>query len=163
MEGVTEVSRAVLVTGCSSGIGRAVARTLARSGWTVYASARRPESVAGLAEEGCRPLALDVTDEESRVAAVDAVIEAEGAVGVLINNAGYSQSGALETVPLLASALTAAGLGSPVTGALAGLIEGSVPSAGTNVREASRATLALPSSSVAVDRWPMVLVRVKPS
>jgi NAD(P)-dependent dehydrogenase (short-subunit alcohol dehydrogenase family) len=100
MDGVTEVSRAVLVTGCSSGIGRAVARTLARSGWTVYASARRPESVAGLVEEGCRPLALDVTDEESRVAAVDAVIEGEGAVGVLINNAGYSQSGAVERVSL---------------------------------------------------------------
>src|SRR3954447_6226757 len=100
MDGVTEVSRAVLVTGCSSGIGRAVARTLARSGWTVYASARRPESVGGLVEEGCRPLALDVTDEESRVAAVDAVIEGEGAVGVLINNAGYSQSGAVERVSL---------------------------------------------------------------
>ncbi|HTJ76049.1 MAG TPA: oxidoreductase [Acidimicrobiales bacterium] len=97
---MTEVSRAVLVTGCSSGIGRAVARALAGAGWTVYASARRPESVAGLAEDGCRPLALDVTDEESRVAAVDAVIEAEGSVGVLVNNAGYSRSGAVEQVSL---------------------------------------------------------------
>ena len=100
MESVTEVSRAVLVTGCSSGIGRAVARTLARSGWTVYASARRPESLGDLAEEGCRPLALDVTDEEARAAAVAAVVDAEGAIGVLINNAGYSQSGAVERVGL---------------------------------------------------------------
>jgi NAD(P)-dependent dehydrogenase (short-subunit alcohol dehydrogenase family) len=95
-----EGSRAVLVTGCSSGIGRATAERLARSGWTVYASARRPESIAALADAGCRLLALDVTHEESMVAAVAAVEQAEGAVGVLVNNAGYSLSGALETVPL---------------------------------------------------------------
>ena len=49
---------------------------------------------------GCETLALDVCDEASMSAAVDAVTEAEGAVGVLINNAGYSQSGAVESVPL---------------------------------------------------------------
>src|SRR5829696_2065509 len=92
-------SRAVLVTGCSSGIGRATAARLAASGWTVYATARRPETLGALAEAGCRTLALDVTDEASMRAAVDAV---EGGVGVLINNAGYSQSGALETLPLAA-------------------------------------------------------------
>ena len=95
-----DASRAVLITGCSSGIGRATAERLARSGWTVYASARRPESIAALAEAGCRLLELDVTDEKSMVAAVTAVEEAEGAIGVLVNNAGYSLSGALETVPL---------------------------------------------------------------
>ena len=92
-------SRAVLVTGCSSGIGAAVAARLAETGWTVYATARRPETLAGLEAKGCRTLALDVTDESSRQAAVDAVVEAEGAVGVLVNNAGYSQSGAVESVP----------------------------------------------------------------
>jgi NAD(P)-dependent dehydrogenase (short-subunit alcohol dehydrogenase family) len=91
-------SRAVLVTGCSSGIGAATAARLAAGGWTVYATARRPETLAELEAKGCRTLALDVTDEASRKAAVDAVVEAEGAVGVLVNNAGYSQSGAVESV-----------------------------------------------------------------
>ena len=92
-------SRAVLITGCSSGIGAATASRLAKAGWPVYATARRPETLAALEAEGCRTLALDVVDEASRQAAVDAVVEAEGAVGVLINNAGYSQSGAVESIP----------------------------------------------------------------
>jgi NADP-dependent 3-hydroxy acid dehydrogenase YdfG len=93
-------SKAVLITGCSSGIGHATAEHLADEGWNVYATARRPETITDLAEKGCKTLALDVTDEQSMSAAVKQVSEAEGAVGVLINNAGYSQSGAVETVPL---------------------------------------------------------------
>jgi NAD(P)-dependent dehydrogenase (short-subunit alcohol dehydrogenase family) len=93
-------SKAVLVTGCSSGIGRATAERLATTGWTVYATARRPETLGALEQAGCRTLALDVTDEASMQQAVKAVEDAEGAVGVLINNAGYSQSGAIESVPL---------------------------------------------------------------
>ncbi len=96
---MAEPSRAVLITGCSSGIGAATATRLAAGGWTVYATARRPETLAELEAKGCRILALDVVDEASRKAAVDAVVEAEGAVGVLVNNAGYSQSGAVESVP----------------------------------------------------------------
>ena len=92
-------SRAVLITGCSSGIGAATAAHLAGKGWTVYATARRVETLADLEAKGCRTLALDVTDEASRRAAVEAVEAAEGAVGVLVNNAGYSQSGAVESVP----------------------------------------------------------------
>ena len=89
-------SKVVLITGCSSGIGEATARRLAGAGWTVYATARRTEAIAGLAQDGCRLLQLDVNDEASMRAAV-AQIEAEhGAVGVLINNAGYSQSGAYQ-------------------------------------------------------------------
>jgi len=95
-----DVSKAVLITGCSSGIGRATARRLAAGGWTVYATARRLESITELEAAGCRTLALDVTDEDSMVTAVRAIEETHGAVGVLINNAGYSQSGAIETVPL---------------------------------------------------------------
>ena len=94
------ISKAVLVTGCSSGIGEATAERLAGNGWTVYATARRPETLEGLAAKGCKTLALDVTDEESMRAAVSAVEEAEGAVGVLVNNAGYTQSGAVEDVPM---------------------------------------------------------------
>jgi NADP-dependent 3-hydroxy acid dehydrogenase YdfG len=97
---MAEVSKAVLVTGCSSGIGHATAEHLAKKGLTVYATARRPDSIADLAGSGCRTLALDVTDEESMATAVRTVEEAEGAVGVLVNNAGYSQSGAMESVRL---------------------------------------------------------------
>jgi NAD(P)-dependent dehydrogenase (short-subunit alcohol dehydrogenase family) len=96
---MSEPSRAVLVTGCSSGIGAATCARLAGAGWTVYATARRPETLGELEAKGCKPLALDVIDEDSRRAAVEAVVEAEGAVGVLINNAGFSQSGAVESVP----------------------------------------------------------------
>ncbi len=97
---VAEPSKAVLITGCSSGIGHATAALLAEHGWNVYATARRPETLADLEQKGCKTLALDVCDETSMRQAVDAITNAEGAVGVLINNAGYSQSGAVETVPI---------------------------------------------------------------
>jgi NAD(P)-dependent dehydrogenase (short-subunit alcohol dehydrogenase family) len=93
-------SRAVLITGCSSGIGWATAEHLAGKGWTVYATARRVEAIAQLGAHGCRLLPLDVTDEESMRGAVEEVERVEGAVGVLINNAGYSQSGAIEEVSM---------------------------------------------------------------
>jgi NAD(P)-dependent dehydrogenase (short-subunit alcohol dehydrogenase family) len=95
-----EPSKAVLITGCSSGIGRAIAERLVAGGHRVYATARRPEAIADLAEKGCETLALDVLDEESMRGAVARVEEAEGAVGVLVNNAGYGQSGAIEAVPM---------------------------------------------------------------
>jgi NAD(P)-dependent dehydrogenase (short-subunit alcohol dehydrogenase family) len=93
-------SKAVLITGCSTGIGRATAEHLAAKGHTVYATARKLESIADLEQKGCKTLPLDVTSEESMRAAVETVEQAEGAVGALVNNAGYSQSGAIETVPL---------------------------------------------------------------
>jgi NAD(P)-dependent dehydrogenase (short-subunit alcohol dehydrogenase family) len=90
----------VLITGCSTGIGRATAERLGQAGMTVYATARRPESVADLEASGCKTLALDVTDESSMQAAVAAVEQADGPVAALVNNAGYSQSGAVETIPM---------------------------------------------------------------
>ena len=92
------VSKVVLITGCSSGIGRATALRLSEAGWTVYATARRVGSIADLAEAGCRTLALDVTDEASMREAVELVEARHGAIGVLINNAGYSESGAIEEI-----------------------------------------------------------------
>ena len=94
------VSRAVLITGCSSGIGWATAEHLAGRGWAVYATARNVEAIAPLEARGCRVLRLDVTEEESMRRAVEEVERTEGAVGVLVNNAGYSQSGAVEEVPM---------------------------------------------------------------
>jgi NAD(P)-dependent dehydrogenase (short-subunit alcohol dehydrogenase family) len=94
------MSRAVIVTGCSSGIGRSTASRLAQNGWTVYATARRPESIADLEADGCKTLALDVTDEASMEAAVRTVEEAEGGIDALVNNAGIQEIGAIETVPM---------------------------------------------------------------
>jgi NADP-dependent 3-hydroxy acid dehydrogenase YdfG len=93
-------SRSVLITGCSSGIGYATAERLLDDGYAVYATARRPESLEALAAKGATTLALDVTSEESMQAALARVIETEGCVGILVNNAGYSQSGAVESVAL---------------------------------------------------------------
>jgi NADP-dependent 3-hydroxy acid dehydrogenase YdfG len=90
----------VLITGCSSGIGAATAADLVAHGHTVYATARRPETLKALADKGCHTLALDVTNEESMAAAVAAVEDEAGSIDVLVNNAGYSQSGAVESIPL---------------------------------------------------------------
>lgn len=95
-----EISKAVLITGCSTGIGRATAERFANNGWDTYATARRIEAVKDLEDVGCRTLALDVCDEESMVAAVKAVEAECGAVGVLVNNAGFSVTGAIEEVPI---------------------------------------------------------------
>jgi NAD(P)-dependent dehydrogenase (short-subunit alcohol dehydrogenase family) len=88
--------KVVLITGCSSGIGEAAARRLNRAGHVVYASARRPEALAGLAAEGCRTLPLDVTDEDSMVAAVRQIEQEQGRLDVLVNNAGYGLYGPIE-------------------------------------------------------------------
>jgi NADP-dependent 3-hydroxy acid dehydrogenase YdfG len=90
----------ILITGCSSGIGKAMASMLVRAGHTVYATARRPETLAGLEAVGARTLALDVTSEESMVAAVKAVEAEHGSVGTLVNNAGYGEYGPIEETDL---------------------------------------------------------------
>jgi len=94
------ISKAVLITGCSTGIGRAAALRLARAGHRVYASARRLDAIADLAASGCELLALDVCDEASMQAAVTHVEATEGAVGALINNAGYGSEGPIEEVAM---------------------------------------------------------------
>ena len=93
-------SRAVLVTGCSSGIGHAAALALARAGFPVWASARKTGVLGELESAGCRVLELDVTDERSRAAAVRQVEAEHGAVGILVNNAGHGGGGPVEEVPL---------------------------------------------------------------
>lgn len=97
---MAEVSKVVLITGCSSGIGKATALGLVRAGYTVVATARKTDTLGELAEAGCVPMALDVNDEASMVAAVQRIESELGRVGVLVNNAGYSQSGAVESVPI---------------------------------------------------------------
>jgi NAD(P)-dependent dehydrogenase (short-subunit alcohol dehydrogenase family) len=86
----------VLITGCSSGIGQAAALALHEAGRTVVATARNPATLSGLANRGLRTLALDVTDEASMRAAVDAA----GPIDVLVNNAGYGLYGTVEQLPM---------------------------------------------------------------
>ena len=93
-------SKPVLITGCSTGIGRSTAEQLARKGWNVYATARKLDAIEDLKAAGCKTLAIDVTDETSMASAVAEIEEADGPVGSLVNNAGYSQSGAVETIPM---------------------------------------------------------------
>ena len=84
-----------------TGIGHATAERLAADGWKVYATARRPESIDDLAREGLRRRWRSTSPTRPRWRPPSpTVTEAEGTVGVLINNAGYSQSGAVESVPL---------------------------------------------------------------
>jgi NAD(P)-dependent dehydrogenase (short-subunit alcohol dehydrogenase family) len=97
---MTSTARAALVTGCSSGIGRATALALLDRGYVVYATARRPETLVDLVARGCRTLALDVTSEESMLAAVRAVEAEHGHVELLVNNAGYALQGPVEECSL---------------------------------------------------------------
>ena len=87
----------VLVTGCSSGIGRALAVELHKRGQRVFASARNPRSLEGLA---CEKLSLDVTDQESIAKAVAEVMTKAGRIDMLVNNAGFNLVGPLAEVPL---------------------------------------------------------------
>ena len=90
----------VLVTGCSSGIGMAAAELLVKAGHTVYATARRPETLEGLRAGGARTMALDVMAEESMTRAVAAIEAEHGSVGALVNNAGYGEYGTIEETDL---------------------------------------------------------------
>jgi NAD(P)-dependent dehydrogenase (short-subunit alcohol dehydrogenase family) len=90
----------ILITGCSTGIGRVTALHLLGRGCTVYATARRPETLDELAAAGATTLALDVTDEGSMRCAVQTVEAAHGAVAVLVNNAGYGEFGPIEEVAM---------------------------------------------------------------
>ena len=90
----------VLITGCSSGIGRATAKRFQAEGWNVVATMRNADAETELSElENTLVAALDVTDPASIEAAVDAGVERFGDIDVLVNNAGYGAYGAVESVP----------------------------------------------------------------
>jgi NAD(P)-dependent dehydrogenase (short-subunit alcohol dehydrogenase family) len=89
----------VLITGCSSGIGRATALTFLEDDWTVYATARDTDDLADLAEVGCATAELDVTEHADVQRVVDRIMEEDGRIDALVNNAGHGQFGPLEEVP----------------------------------------------------------------
>lgn len=96
--------RSVLITGASTGIGRAAALRLDADGWRVFAGVRKQEDAEALRAAGSErlvPLTLDVTDA-GQIAAAAGLIEAESPAGLdgLVNNAGIAVPGPLETLPL---------------------------------------------------------------
>jgi len=97
---MTKNVKVILITGASSGIGYDAAGTLARLGHRVYAAARRVEQMEPLKSDGVIPMRMDVTDEAEAEGCVRTILEREGRLDVLINNAGYGYFGAVETVPL---------------------------------------------------------------
>jgi len=93
------VTETVLITGCSSGIGRETARAFLEDGWDVYATARNPADIETLGEAGCDIASLDVTDPDEIERVVDRIVDEAGRIDCLVNNAGYAQLGPVEDVP----------------------------------------------------------------
>ena len=93
-------NKIILLTGASSGIGYDTAVALAKQGHKVYAAARRVERMEPLREWGIVPIQMDVTDEASMRQGVQTLLDREGRIDVLINNAGYGYFGAVENVPM---------------------------------------------------------------
>ncbi|WP_109700232.1 oxidoreductase [Chitinophaga deserti] len=94
------MSKVVLVTGASAGIGKATAKHLAAKGYTVYGAARRVQKMESLKALGVKVLEMDVTSEPSMAAGIKAILDAEGRIDVLVNNAGFGSYGAFEEIPL---------------------------------------------------------------
>lgn len=88
------MAKIALVTGGSSGIGRCTAEQLKKAGCTVYEFSRREHSA-----EGIEHVSVDITNEEQVRQAVQSILDKEGRIDVLVNNAGYGISGATETTP----------------------------------------------------------------
>ena len=95
------MSRTVLVTGASSGIGRATVEVFAANGWNIAATARKPESLAGLGSlRSVEAFRLDVTDPSTIKEAVDLAIGRFGSIDVLVNNAGFAVQGPFEVLAI---------------------------------------------------------------
>ncbi len=94
------MTKVILITGASAGIGKETAKYLAEQGHTVYAAARRVEKMQDLTKFGVKILAMDVTDDATMINGVNEILKNENRIDVLVNNAGYGSYGALEDVPI---------------------------------------------------------------
>ncbi len=94
------MKKVILITGASSGMGKESAKVLIRQGHTVYTVARRMDQMQDLEVLGGHPIQMDVTKEGDIQNVVDTIIQKEGKIDVLWNNAGYGLYGSIEDVPL---------------------------------------------------------------
>lgn len=94
------MKKVILITGASSGMGKVTAEKLIKEGHTVYTVARRIDQMQDLASIGGKPLQMDVTNEADIEKVVDTIIQNEGKIDVLWNNAGYGLYGSVEDVSL---------------------------------------------------------------
>lgn len=89
-----------LVTGASSGMGKAIAKRLIADGYLVFVAARNVDKMADLAQLGAIPLSMDISKDDEIVAAVKSIADGTGGVDVLVNNAGFGLYGPVEEIPL---------------------------------------------------------------
>jgi len=92
--------KVAIITGASSGIGESAAVLLHNNGFKVYGAARRVEKMKSIEDIGISVIALDITNDESISDCVNTILEKEGRIDVLVNNAGYGSYGAIEDVPM---------------------------------------------------------------
>jgi short-subunit dehydrogenase len=94
------MKKVILITGASSGMGKSAAHYLQQQDCKVYGAARRTDKMKELQQNGAEILHLDLSNDDSIVKAVDTVLEKEGRIDVLINNAGYGSYGSVEEVTI---------------------------------------------------------------
>jgi NAD(P)-dependent dehydrogenase (short-subunit alcohol dehydrogenase family) len=94
------MEKVVLITGCSSGIGRAFAIEFLKKGWVVWAAARNSSTLLELTSSGCFGIELDITNYSQQKSVIDSILEKHGRIDILINNAGYGLMGPAMDVPV---------------------------------------------------------------
>jgi short-subunit dehydrogenase len=94
------MKKVILITGASSGMGKETAKQLIKEGHTVYTVARRIEQMQDLKLLGGLPIRMDITNEAEIRYVVDTIVQKEGRIDVLWNNAGYGIYGSVEDIPL---------------------------------------------------------------
>ncbi len=94
------MKKVVLITGASSGMGKSAGNILHEQGYTVYGAARRTEKMKDLKDKGMNTVSLDLTKDKSIVQTVNTILEKEGRIDILINNAGYGSYGSVEEVSM---------------------------------------------------------------